>query len=393
MFILDEPYASDLLLDTAERLGAPVLRTPTTAKAAQTRPLNLLDDQAFAARYAATPGARIYTNSENALGWIAAHLGHTALAKATARCKDKAAFRRALAPLHHDFAFQELALDELDDFDPARFGKPFVIKPSVGFFSIGVHVVATPDQWPAARNALRAELADVERKFPAAVIGAARCIVEEIIEGDEYAVDVYFDERGRAVVLNILRHVFSGASDVSDRIYYTSQTVLRPRLAQFTEYLGHMGALLGTRSMPLHVELRQRADGSLVPIEANPLRFAGWCTTDIARHAWGINVYETYLGNTPPDWNAIFEQRADTSQNRYSIIVADLPAGLDTARVNHIDFNKFLSHFSRPLECRPVDWKRYGVFAFVFAETTPEHATELDWITSANLAEFAVGEA
>ena len=50
--------------------------------------------------------------------------------------------------------------------------------------------------------------------------------MEEYVEGEEYAIDCYFDEKGEVVILNILHHKFSSGRDTSDRVYSTSKEII-----------------------------------------------------------------------------------------------------------------------------------------------------------------------
>ncbi len=59
------------------------------------------------------------------------------------------------------------------------------------------------------------------------MIDKSNYILEEFINGEEYAIDDYYDENGTAVILNIMKHNFSSTSDVSDRLYYTSKDYIR----------------------------------------------------------------------------------------------------------------------------------------------------------------------
>lgn len=57
-------------------------------------------------------------------------------------------------------------------------------------------------------------------------MGNAVFILEQYITGEEYALDAYYDENGRAVLLNIMKHDFACSSDVSDRLYYTGKEII-----------------------------------------------------------------------------------------------------------------------------------------------------------------------
>lgn len=384
MFILEEPYVSPLLRDAVVASGAPVLRTPVAERALAGSGVTLTGPECFA-ELAGRPGARVYSNSENAIGWVDGHLGATALPQRIAMLKDKVAFRRLLAPRYPGFVFREVSLDGLDAVDVAALPKPFVIKPAVGFFSVGVHVVASDDAWPGVREALRAEVARSRELYPAQVVDLDRFIIEQVVEGDEYAVDAYFDHAGRPVIIDIMRHPFASADDVGDRVYYTSPEVIERWHAPIEAFLAKLGELAGLRDFPVHAELRADAVGAITPIEVNPLRFAGWCSTDLAWHAWGVSPYACFLDDAAPDWSRILDERAGRA---CAFVIADIPGELDRSRIASVDFDAFQARFSRPLELRRMDYARYPVFAFLFVAVPADDLGELRDVLRADLTSY-----
>lgn len=65
--------------------------------------------------------------------------------------------------------------------------------------------------------------------YPDSVVAGSDFILEQFITGQEYALDAFFDERGAAHVLNVLRHDFAGPDDTSDRMYTTSAAIVREK--------------------------------------------------------------------------------------------------------------------------------------------------------------------
>lgn len=394
MFLLEAPYVSDFLKRSVLELGAPVLDNAMARSALAGTGAELLPDAAFAERLRA--GGRLYSNSENCIEWIEEHLADTDLPGRIARLKDKARFRDLTRDLYPDFRYRELRLNELEGFDPAGFPKPFVIKPSVGFFSLGVHKVHADADWPATVAALRREVTEVREMYPSEVVDLDRFVLEECIEGDEFAVDAYFDARGEVVVLNVFTHLFASEDDVSDRVYYTSARIIREWEPRFRALLAEVGRRAGLRDFPVHAELRvapDRAAGTCrwagrqcaAFIEINPMRFAGWCCTDLAHFAYGLNPYRHYLEQTRPDWDAVLRGREGKV---WSLIVADVHPDVDRSRIASVDYEAFRAAFAKPLELRPVDYRRYSAFAFLFAETPETDLSELRSILRADLRKY-----
>lgn len=386
MVILDRPYLSDLLGGTLERLGTPVLRNDFAAEAARRFRLSLVEPRRFAREAVAQEHPRIYTNSENAIGWIARHLGASGLPGRIDLFKNKVRFRRMLESEHKGFFFAEIGLDALRLLDPRMIPKPFVVKPAVGFFSMAVRRVDSDEQWPAALAAIDGELARFSGMYPGEVFDPGRFIIEQAIPGEEYALDVYYDDGGQPVIVNVLRHLFRSGDDVSDTTYVTSRAIVEMGIGIFTAPLRRIGELAGLRNFPLHIEMRVDG-GDAVPVEANPMRFAGFGGTDIAWFAWGIDTHEMFLTGSRPDWDAAFVGKADRA---YSMFVGFVPENIALADVERIDYEGFSANFSRPLELRRTDWRTWRVFAFVFSETGPESAGEIERNLALDLSRFVI---
>lgn len=386
MFLLDKPYVSDLLKKTLVEEGIPVIDTPASREFSLLPGTTLISEDEAVALMRQDPRRRVYTNSENALAWIAEKLPFTPLPESAARFKDKLSFRRRTSSLFPDLFFRGASLEELQRITPTELPFPLILKPAVGFFSMGVYRIDTPGQWLAVLEKLGRELEEGRGLYPPQVFNSAAFILEELIEGAEYAVDAYYDETGEPIILNIMEHLFSSGADVSDRVYVTSAAIMGENLEEFTAFLRDIGRCVGTASFPIHLELRRREDGVLLPIEVNPLRFGGWCTTaDLAATAFAYNPYVCYFRGQRPDWKAILAGREEAL---YAIVVLDNSTGIPGGEIRGFDWDKLGSRFRRILAVRPVDYRAYPVFGFLFLECRAGDHRELDAILRSDLREF-----
>lgn len=186
-------------------------------------------------------------------------------------------------------------LQDLDQIDLTELPMPFIIKPSVGFLSLGVHKVVNENEWQKVKQDIQDEFTNARNLFPIEVVNASSFIIEEVIEGDEFAFDAYFDNKGDAVVLGISKHLFASEKDVSDRVYFTSKELIQKHLKQFKDFVQALGDRAEIKNFPVHVEVRVDEEGTLIPIEVNPMRFGGWCTTaDLTNKATGLNPYHCF---------------------------------------------------------------------------------------------------
>lgn len=387
MFFVDKPYISDFLRRTIRDNKIPVVGTEIAGKMGLLDGTIILGEKAAveAARKCRAEDLRIYTTSENAIGWIAENLSFTGLPEKIALFKDKAKFRELIRPLFPDFYFQKVSLGDLKKIKIDDIPLPFVIKPAVGFFSMGVHKVTDKNDWLKTVSAICADADRHKSSYPKAVLDTGFFIIEQCIDGDEYAFDAYYDSDGAPVVLSVFNHTFSSDTDVSDRIYTTSGKIIEENIGDFTDFAGKIGELAHLRNFPVHVEVRRNGN-VLMPIEINPMRFGGWCTTaDMTFLAYGFNPYLCYYLQQKPDWNKVLKGKGE---ELFSLIVLDNSTGVDINAIKSFDYEKLLLGFEKPLELRKIDYREHSVFGFLFVETGKNNFIELKRILNSNLAEF-----
>ncbi|HOP40487.1 MAG TPA: ATP-grasp domain-containing protein [Geobacteraceae bacterium] len=385
MFFVEKPYVSDFLKRTLRDHAIPVVGTPAAAQ------LNLLPgttivSEEHASRMIADGACpSVYTTSENALGWIFQNAEHQ-FSRKIELFKNKFAFRTLTRPLFPNFFFAEVRADELATFPFHTVSCPCIIKPSVGFFSMGVSKVSHEREWPETVASIFNEIERTQHLYPTEVFNPRTFIIEQCITGDEFAVDAYYTAKGEPVILGIFHHYFSSEKDVSDRVYTSSKAIIEQHLEEFTEFVGEIGRLADARNFPMHIELRKSHDGTLLPIEVNPLRFGGWCTTaDITSLAYGLNPYLAFYRQERPDWSDLLKGK---DGKLFSVVVLDNSTGVAADEIAAFQYEKVLSLFEKPLELRKIDYHSYPVFGFVFTETREERQEELRTVLHSTLREF-----
>ncbi|HID70301.1 MAG TPA: ATP-grasp domain-containing protein, partial [Desulfobacterales bacterium] len=295
MFFADKPYVSDFFKTTVRDHGIPVVGTETARQMGLHEGTKIISEEQAIEMAQEGNDLPIYTTSENAIGWLAKHFSFSGLPEKIELFKDKVKFRKMTKSLFPDLYFKEVQLKDLQDIPLSEIPMPFIIKPSVGFFSMGVYKVSDTGEWQNTVESIYAELEQIKDLYPKEVLDTGSFIIEQCINGEEFAVDAYFNAEGEAVVLSIYNHTFSSDTDVSDRVYTTSKEITESNIEEFTDFTQKIGTLAGVKNFPVHIELRREEDGTLLPIEVNPMRFGGWCTTaDMTAHAYGFNPYLYY---------------------------------------------------------------------------------------------------
>ena len=379
MVILEKPFVSTELRDYLEASQVPVLKNSVAIESAKTHKLNLIGDEDARERLAS--GERVYTTSENALDWIYANTEKSALTATIDAMKNKAEMRRLLQSAYPSFFFEEIDAEKLREVNFERLPCPVVLKPSVGFFSVGVYTIQTREDWNHALEDIEKTSSAWKKLYPESVLGNGKFVIEKYISGEEYAVDVYFDDNGDAVILNILKHDFSSINDVSDRLYYTSKVIILEQLGPLTAFFNRINAVLGAKNFPTHVELRIDDDGTICPIEFNPMRFAGWCCTDVGFFAYGLRTYDYFLNNRKPDWNKLLEGK---DGKLYTMCVLNKPVPCPPIR--EFDYEALCKKFESVCCLRKFDYRENTIFGFLFTET--RNPDELKFIVNSDLTEF-----
>lgn len=377
MVILERPFASDMMVETLEKNGIPVLKNEMS----QERVLNgkVLSDNEFCEEYKKT--GKLYTVSENALGWIYDHIQDKRFLDGISIVKDKSAFRKICRDIYPDFFFKEVNINEMAQLNTDSIVFPCVIKPSVGFLSKGVFVVHNPEEYRKAVETLQQDFAKAGADFPEFVVGKSRFLIEEYIHGEEYAVDAYYDENENPVILNIFHHKFMDESDTSDRLYMTSKGLFDQYEEPFTRFLTNLNNTLHLRNFPMHIEFRY--DGKkAVPIEINPLRFTGFCLNELQVFISGQHPMLSFLKGRRVTKDEMWKGREDFT---YAFTVLDLPKG-DEDKV--FDDEKFSADFPGVIDVRLVPDKTSGVAATVFLKVETANVQAFDRIMSLDMHEY-----
>ncbi len=384
MFLIDQPYVSSFLLETIKDNAYEIVSTKEARSMITDNSLNWITEENAIEKLKNNPDTPLYLNSENAIAWIIKNWGTSDLARQIQLFKDKIKFRALIKDAFPNFFYQSIQLEDIQTFKPKDEQFPFVIKPALGFFSLGVHIVHNQKDWIKAKSELNYKT--LKSIYPKEVLDTSTFIIEEYIQGEEYAIDCYYNKKGEVVILNILHHKFSSGTDVSDRVYSTSKDIFLQYKNKIEAFLSSIGAQAKLKNFPAHVEVRIDKNGNICPIEINPARFGGWCTTgDLSWHSFGFNSYDYYHQQLEPDWNEIFKTKGN---KKYSIIILNNSSGIPAEQIKTFNYDLINSDLENILVLRRMDIKKYPVFGFIFAETSPKNDQELDQILTADLKRY-----
>jgi hypothetical protein len=388
MVILDYPYVSDYLQKSLAEANIPVIQTDSARKLGLSSDLNWISEEDAIKAFKTDNRIPLYTNSENAISWISKNLAFTDLPDKINIFKDKVRFRKLISHLYPDYYFKEVLLADFDKLNKEDLPYPLILKPAVGFFSLGVYKLNSHDDWQKVQSQINNEITKASQLYPDDVFNSSRFILEECIPGREFAIDTYFNEKGETVIMNISEHYFGSSEDLGDRLYQSRPELFDELYSPFLSKLQTIGDLAQLKNFPVHVEVRLRPDGAIIPIEVNPMRFGGWCTTaDLAGLSYDINPIEMFLNQEKPDWDQILSSRKGKA---YNLVLLDNITGIPGDKIQGFDYDKLSSRFRNVMDIRKIDYTKFPVFGFLLVQTDLDEEPILAELLKSDLREYLV---
>ncbi|MEX0329787.1 MAG: ATP-grasp domain-containing protein [Puniceicoccaceae bacterium] len=285
--------------------------------------------------------------------------------------KDKVAFREALAALFPSFWFNQVGISELprQKLDPE---KSYVIKPVKGCFGSGVRVIQGDADLGKLGEEISIELKKNSSVFSDSVLSSADMIIEECVEGEEYAVDMFYNQEGKPVITNIYYHPMPRNPAYLHMIYCTSSDIFSTIYPKAVRFFERFQQIVPVTNIPIHAEFRLQND-QLVPVEMNSLRFGGMGLTNLSYYGFGSNAYQFFIDDTEPDWSEIWRKRPETT---YAFFIAY--NGVNTNPTTHQpDWDSFRRIFTNIIHEVSFDYQKQLAFGVLYIEGTNDHILSL----------------
>nr|VFK43535.1 MAG: ATP-grasp domain-containing protein [Candidatus Kentron sp. SD]VFK48907.1 MAG: ATP-grasp domain-containing protein [Candidatus Kentron sp. SD] len=285
---------------------------------------------------------------------------------------DKYRCRSLMRSLFPDFEFRELELSDMREemFSPER---KYVIKPSKGFFGIGVRTLEKPGYIHAIKEEIRQDLEVNRGFFSDRIFSGERMIIEQFIEGDEYAIDMFYSEQGKPIIVNLAYHPLPKRREYDHVLYYTNHRIFREIYGQAESFFIRLNAILGVTSLPIHAEFRLEK-GELVPIEFNPFRYGGFGMADLSYWSFRQCPYLSFFHDDPYDWNKLWDEQR--RKRHYAWILAYKGVGVNVDGIVIKDIHAKLRRFigdSALLHYQGLDYRTNPVFAIAYLAEQEEH--------------------
>jgi len=307
---------------------------------------------------------KVYAPTESALEIILERLEDKAFTNAVNVLKDKHKFRELMSFIYPDFYYKKVMLDELDSIKLDR-EKKYIVKPTKGFFGTAVKELNKRTDITEITKEIRGELEENTRYFSESVLSKNELIIEQFVEGEEYAVDMYYNNDGEPEILNIYHHPLPEKNEYFHVLYYTNKDVFTKFYNNIKTIFLELSKHLNIKNFPIHAEFKLE-NYKLIPIEMNPLRYGGFGLADLTFHAFGFNPFLAYFNNFKPNWDKIWQSRSDF--NLGWVLGYN---GSDIEIKNHIpDHDKFQNYLGDVLHYVKIDHTENPVFAIAYFKDT-----------------------
>ena len=185
-------------------------------------------------------------------------------------------------------------------------------------------------------------------------------IVEDLLIGAEYAVDMFYNHIGEPIILNIYHHPIPCNNNYLNVLYYTNKDLFDKFYTKLIMIFEELNRSLSICNFPIHAEFINQND-ELIPVEMNPLRFGGYGLADLTYHAYQFNPFQAFVDDYKPKWSEIFKTRTDN----YGWILGYNGTDIDVKKYepNVAMYKKYLGDTLNYIE---MDYTKNPVFSIAY---------------------------
>ncbi|MDP8203262.1 MAG: ATP-grasp domain-containing protein [Candidatus Tenebribacter mawsonii] len=305
---------------------------------------------------------KVYAPTESALEIILEKSEDIAFINAVNMLKDKYKFRKLMNNMYKNFYFKKVNLDDLES-TPLDRSKKYIVKPVKGFFGTAVKELTDKTDISIITEEIRNELEENTKYFSESVLSKNELIIEQFIEGEEYAVDMYYNEFGEPEILNIYHHPIPDRVEYFHILYYTNKDIFAKFYDRLKTIFVELNQYLNIINFPIHAEFKLENE-QLIPIEMNPLRYGGFGLADLAYHAFGFNPFNAFFSNFKPNWQKIWDKR---NEQHFGWVLGYNGTDIDVETHTPND-EAYLHYLGETLHYVKIDHKENPVFSIAYVK-------------------------
>jgi ATP-grasp domain len=308
---------------------------------------------------------KVCIDSEAAIELVTSRINDPAKQQAVRLLKDKYAFRQMLGNLYPQYQYQ---LVKANDIQSLKIDHKSIIKPVKGVFGTAVKIIDRDTDLTSLGGELQAELLKNKSIFSDSVLSQDDFLVEQYIEGEEYAVDMFYNSVGDPCITNIYHHPIPANRSYLHVIYYSSKVVFDRIYTKAKAFFTVLNKILNVTNLTIHGEFK--LDGEdFVPIELNSLRFGGMGLGNMVFHGLGVNPYIYFLNDLEPDWQTIWH---DKGQDLFTFFIAYNGANIDLT-IYKPNYQLLEQQFTEILFKQYFDYQHQVAFGIYFLKETNQN--------------------
>lgn len=308
---------------------------------------------------------KVCIDSEAAIELVTSRINDPAKQQAVRLLKDKYAFRQMLGKLYPQYQYQ---LVKANDIPSLKIDRKSIIKPVKGVFGTAVKIIDRDTNLTSLGGELQAELLKNKSIFSDSVLSQDDFLVEQYIEGEEYAVDMFYNSVGDPCITNIYHHPIPANRSYLHVIYYSSKVVFDRIYTKAKAFFTVLNKILNVTNLTIHGEFK--LDGEdFVPIELNSLRFGGMGLGNMVFHGLGVNPYIYFLNDLEPDWQIIWH---DKDQDLFTFFIAYNGANIDLT-IHKPNYQLLEQQFTEILFKQYFDYQHQVAFGIYFLKETNQN--------------------
>ncbi len=246
---------------------------------------------------------KVCITSEASLQIVKEALTDEAKKKAINVLKDKFKFREIVSELYPNYQFQKVAFSDITNL---KVEKKTIIKPAKGFFGIAVKTIDKQTDLQQLASEIKTEIESTYSVFSEEMLSQNEFVVEDYIEGEEFAVDMFYDEKGAPHIVNIYAHPMPRVEAYLHMLYYSSKEVFDKMYVPAITFFKRLNTILEVKNMVLHAEFKHHSE--LIPVEINSMRYGGVGLGNLIYHSIGLNPYQCFIEGKTPNWTEVWDK-------------------------------------------------------------------------------------
>ncbi len=312
---------------------------------------------------------KVCITSESSIDIVMSRMLDTDRKKAMEVLKDKFAFRKILSTIYPDYRYKHIKIEAIKSL---YITKKAVIKPLKGCFGTAIRIIDETTNCHDLFNELKADLDKNGAVFSNTVLSKNDFIIEDFISGEEYAVDMFYDEKGKPHIVNIYHHPMPKEEAYLHVVYCTSKDIFNRIYDKAITFFTALNKILNVTNFLIHSEFRLDND-VLMPIEMNPMRFGGMGLGNMIYHSLGINPYAYFAQNKSPNWTKIW---AENPTDIYAFFIAYNGKSIDK-NLFKPNIERLKKEFTTVLVDKIFDYKTQLAFGIFIIKEDAENLRKL----------------